>query len=251
MSGFEQQIYQFCAMKLDILAIMAHPDDAELGCAGTLIAHAAKGYKVGIIDLTAGELGTNGTVETRAKEAAEAARIMGLTIRENMGFKDGFFVNDEAHQRALITQIRRFQPRIVIANAISDRHPDHARAAKLTEDACFFSGLKKIETVFEGKVQQAWRPEQIFHILQSNYIEPDLIVNISDYWEQKMAAILAYQTQFYVPGMNNEPTFIATPEFMDFLKGRARELGQAIRVSYGEGFTVSRKIGVSDLFDTV
>ncbi|MCS7019321.1 MAG: bacillithiol biosynthesis deacetylase BshB1 [Cytophagales bacterium] len=238
-------------MKLDILAIMAHPDDAELGCGGTLIAHIAQGYKVGIIDLTAGELGTNGTVETRAREAAEAARIMGLAVRENMGFKDGFFANDEAHQRALITQIRRFQPRIVIANAIQDRHPDHARAAQLTEEACFLAGLKKIATVFDGKPQQAWRPEQVFHMLQSNYVEPDLIVDISDYWEQKMQAILAYQTQFYLPGMNNEPTFIATPEFLDFLKGRAREMGQAIRKLYGEGFTVSRKIGVRNLFDTV
>jgi bacillithiol biosynthesis deacetylase BshB1 len=251
MSGFEGQIYQFCTMKLDILAIMAHPDDAELGCAGTLIAHVAKGYKVGIIDLTAGELGTNGTVEIRAKEAAKAARIMGLAVRENMGFKDGFFANDEAHQRALITQIRRFRPRIVIANAISDRHPDHARAAQLTSTACFLAGLKKIATIFQGKAQEAWRPEQIFYILQSNYIEPDLVVDISNYWEQKMQAILAYQTQFYVPGINNEPTFIATPEFIDFLKGRAREMGQSIRVQYGEGFTVNRKIGVRDLFDTV
>ncbi|MCS6967533.1 MAG: bacillithiol biosynthesis deacetylase BshB1 [Cytophagales bacterium] len=238
-------------MKLDILAIAAHPDDAELGCAGTLMAHIDKGYKVGILDLTAGELGTNGTVEIRAQEAAEAARIMGLAVRENMGFKDGFFANDELHQRALIVQIRRFQPRIVIANATCDRHTDHGRAADLVRHACFLSGLKKIETVFEGTLQPPWRPEQIFYMMQSNYIEPDLIVDISPYWERKMAAILAYRTQFYTPGVDKEPTFIATPEFLDFVKGRARELGQAIRTLYGEGFTTERKIGVRDLFDTI
>jgi bacillithiol biosynthesis deacetylase BshB1 len=237
------------AEKLDILVIVAHPDDAELGCAGTILSHVSRGYKVGVVDLTAGELGTNGSADLRAQEAAAASALMGLSIRENLGFRDGFFVNDEAHQLEVIRLIRKYKPSIVITNAIQDRHVDHGRGAQLVADACFLSGLKKIETLNEGQKQDAWRPANVYHIIQSNYIEPDFVVDISDFWEQKQAVVRAYGSQFYIPGAQNEPTFISTPEFWLFLEGRAREFGQSIRTKYGEGFTTAKKIGVSNLFD--
>jgi len=236
-------------MKLDLLVIAAHPDDAELGCGGTILSHIARGYKVGVVDLTAGELGTNGSAELRAEEAAEAAKIMGLAIRENLNFRDGFFVNDEPHQLAVIRAIRQYQPEIVIANAVSDRHPDHGKGAQLVAKACFLAGLKKIETYLDNEMQAAWRPKNLYHMIQSNYLAPDFVVDISDFWDTKMDAIYAYRSQFFVPGQVNEPTFIATPEFIHFLEARAREFGQSIRTRFGEGFVRDKQIGVNNLFD--
>lgn len=236
-------------MKLDILVIAAHPDDAELGCSGTIAAHVAKGYKVGIVDLTQGEMGTRGTPETRVSEALEAAKILGLSARENLGFKDIYFKDDEFHQMELIKEIRKYQPEIVLANAITDRHPDHGKGSSLATHACFMSGLRKIETQLDGKIQEAWRPKFVYHYIQNNYIEPDFIVDVSDYWEIKVSSILAFKSQFYDPESKEPASFISSPEFLPFIESRARELGHRIMVKYGEGFTVERFIGISDLFD--
>jgi N-acetylglucosamine malate deacetylase 1 len=236
-------------MKLDLLAIVAHPDDAELGCGGTLLKHAALGYRTGVVDLTAGELGTNGTPQTRAAEAAAASQILGLHMRANLGLRDGFFANDEAHQLAVVRAIRQYQPQVLLANALADRHPDHGRAAQLVADAYFLAGLPKVQTELNGQAQAPWRPQNLYHIIQSNYLRPDLVVDITPYWEQKMQAIYAFKTQFYVPGQANTPTFIATPEFVQFLEARAREFGQAIRTTFGEGFQTSKQLGVNSLFD--
>lgn len=240
-------------MKLDILVIAAHPDDAELSCSGTIFASIAQGKKVGVIDLTQGELGTRGTAETRREEAANAAKVMQLSVRENLGMRDGFFQNDEAHQLEVIKAIRQYQPEIVLTNAIRDRHPDHAKAADLVRTACFLAGLKRIETNHTGENQEAWRPKNVYHFIQSDYIEPDFVVDISPYWEQKVQAIKAYKTQFHVSeeSKKGEQTFISTPEFMNFLEGRAREYGQSIRVKYGEGFTTEKQIGVVSLFHII
>ncbi len=242
-------------MKLDILVIMAHPDDAELCCSGTIIRHVAQGKKVGIVDLTAGELGTRGTAQTRAEEAAISSQILGLSARENLGFRDGFFRNDETHQLEILKRIRKYQPEIILTNAPQDRHPDHGRGAELVVSATFLAGLIKIETQFEGKLQEPHRPKHLFHAIQSNYLEPDFVVDISDYRPQKVQAILAYKTQFFNPenptDQQGNQTFISTPDFFHFLEGRDREFGQAIRVAYGEGFIKNRQIGVRDLFDII
>lgn len=235
--------------KLDILVIAAHPDDAELGCSGTIAAHVAKGYKVGIVDLTHGEMGTRGTPEIRLRESDEAAQILGLSARENMGFKDIFFKDDDAHQLELIKIIRKYRPEIVLANAITDRHPDHGKGASLASNACFMSGLRKIETEVNGMEQEAWRPKFVYHYIQNNYIEPDFIVDISSYWDTKVASILAFKSQFFDPESEEPASFISSPEFLPFIESRARELGHRIMTKYGEGFTVERYIGVDDLFD--
>jgi bacillithiol biosynthesis deacetylase BshB1 len=228
-------------MKLDILVLAAHPDDAELSCSGTMAAAVHQGKKVGIVDFTQGELGTRGTPGIRAQEAEKAASVLGLSIRENLGFRDGFFANDEAHQLALVRIIRKYQPDMVLANAIQDRHPDHAEAAALAEKACFLSGLKKITTFADDKPQMHWRPRRIFHYIQSNYIEPDFVVDITDFWDIKMRAVQAYQSQFFIAdnpdSAAGEQTFISTPGFMEFLKARAREYGQRVGVQFAEGFT--------------
>lgn len=236
-------------MKLDILVFAAHPDDAELGCAGTIASHIAKGYKVGIIDFTQGEMGTRGTPEIRLKEANKAKDILGLTVRENLGFKDVFFKNDEEHQLALIRVLRKYQPEILIANAVSDRHPDHATASNLASKACFMSGLLKIETTLDNQVQNPWRPKFIYHYIQNNFIKPDLVVDVSDYWEQKISSVKAYKSQFYDPENTEPESFISSKEFFDFVEARAREFGHSILCTYGEGFTVERMIGVTDMFD--
>lgn len=236
-------------MKLDILVLAAHPDDAELGCSGTIAAHVAKGYKVGIVDLTQGEMGTRGTPETRLKESDDAAKILGLSARENMGFKDIYFKDDEFHQKELIRVIRKYQPDIVLANAVTDRHPDHGKGASLATNACFMSGLRKIETSEDGKVQHPWRPKFIYHYIQNNYIQPDFIVDISEFWDTKVASIMAFKSQFYDPTNQEPASFISSPEFLPFIESRARELGHRIMTTYGEGFTVERFIGVDDLFD--
>lgn len=236
-------------LKLDILVLAAHPDDAELGCSGTIASQVAKGHQVGIVDLTHGEMGTRGTPELRLQEAAQAAKLLGLAVRENMGFKDVFFQDDTEHQLKLIQVIRKYQPEIVLANAVSDRHPDHGKGSSLATNACFMSGLSKIETWNEGVKQAPWRPKFVYHYIQNNYIQPDFIVDISAYWDQKVASIAAFGSQFYNPESKEPASFISSPEFLPFIESRAREFGHRIQVKYGEGFTVERFIGVSDLFD--
>lgn len=236
-------------MKLDILAIGAHPDDIELSCGGTILSHVAQGAKVGILDLTAGELGTRGTAESRASEAAEAAKIMGVSVRENAGFADGFFVNDKAHQLELIKYIRKYQPDIILANAIHDRHPDHARAAQLTEDAVFLSGLAKVETRLNGEIQKPYRPRTVYHYIQSLDITPDFAVDVSPFFDKKIEAIRAYRTQFHDPHSKEPDTFISSPEFLDFIKARGSHFGVPLGVSYAEGYTTKRLIGVYNLRD--
>ncbi|MBN7810842.1 bacillithiol biosynthesis deacetylase BshB1 [Algoriphagus sp. H41] len=236
-------------MKLDILVLAAHPDDAELGCSGTIAAHIAKGHKVGIVDLTQGEMGTRGTPELRLEESDEAAKILRLSARENMGFKDIYFQDDEAHQKELIRIIRKYQPDIVLANAVADRHPDHGKGASLATNACFMSGLRRIETSLDGKAQEPWRPKFVYHYIQNNYIKPDFIFDISEFWDTKVASIMAFKSQFYDPSSEEPASFISSPDFLPFIESRAREFGHRIGAKYGEGFTVERFVGVNDLFD--
>lgn len=235
-------------MKLDVLAIGVHPDDVELGCSGTLIKEVQRGKKAGVIDLTQGELGTRGTVESRFAESKEAAEIMGVVVRENLKMRDGFFRNDEAHQLQLITALRKYQPEIVIGNILEDRHPDHGRAGQLIYDACFLAGLKQIKTTDEnGKPQERWRPKQLIHFLQDRFYEPDVIVDISDVWEQRLQSIKAYKTQFHNPGSEEEETYISSPEFLESIIARARLLGKRIGVQFAEGFVSKKNIGIKDL----
>jgi bacillithiol biosynthesis deacetylase BshB1 len=236
------------AIKLDILVLAAHPDDAELGAGGTIAKHVSLGYKVGVVDFTRGELGTRGTVKTRDAEAAASSQILGLSVRENLNFKDGFYQNDEAHQLEVARIIRKYQPNIVLANAVSDRHPDHAKGAALSFTACFLAGLSKVKTVDEGSEQKPWRPDALYHFIQSQFIEPDFIVDISDFWDTKMNAVRAFKTQFYDPSSAEPETFISNPSFMKMLESRAQEFGHTIGAKYGEGFTVRRILGVDDLY---
>lgn len=239
-------------MKLDILTFASHPDDAELGCSGTIIAHVAAGKKVGIVDLTRGELGTRGTPETRIAEAKAASEILGLSVRENLGFADGFFVNDKAHQLKVVEKIRQYKPELVIMNAIHDRHPDHGKGSQLVSEACFLAGLKMIETTGpNGEKQEAWRPKAVYHFIQDRYIKPDVIVDITPHWEKKLESIRAFKSQFFNPEDTSANTYISSPEFMEFLEARAKEFGHAIGKVYGEGFTVERHIGVKSLFDLI
>lgn len=233
--------------KLDILAFGAHPDDVELGCGGTLLGAIAEGKKVGVIDLTKGELGTRGTTAQRLKEAQLASEILGLSIRENLGMADGFFENDKAHQFAIIETIRRFQPSIIFINAPEDRHPDHGRASKLVEDAAFLSGLAKIQTTHNGVAQEAWRPTQVFHYIQSRSLTPNFVVDISAHMDKKMESILAHSSQFYDPNSVEPETFISGTAFLEFVKGRAKELGQQIGVQYAEGFITKKLLGIGSL----
>ena len=238
----------FCAMKLDILAIGVHPDDVELGCSGTLINEIKRGKKVGILDLTQGELGTRGTVATRYEEAAMAAKIIGVHARENLKMRDGFFKNDEEHQLRLIRVLRKYQPDVVFGNILEDRHPDHGRAGNLIYDACFLSGLKAISTQDDdGNEQEKWRPKMLLHYIQDRFHEPDMIVDISDVWEQRMEAVKAYKTQFAATAGDGPQTYISTPEFMEALSARARLLGKRIGVKYGEGFLSKKSIGLHSL----
>ena len=233
--------------KLDILAFGAHPDDIELGCGGTLLGAIAEGKKVGVIDLTKGELGTRGTTSQRLKEAQLASEIMGLTIRENLGMADGFFMNDKEHQFAIIETIRRFQPSIIFCNGPEDRHPDHGRAARLVEDAAFLSGLTKIQSSHNGVAQEAWRPTQVFHYIQSRSLTPNFVVDISAHMDKKMESILAHSSQFYDPNSKEPETFISGTAFLEFVKGRAKELGQQIGVQYAEGFITKKLLGIGSL----
>lgn len=238
-------------MKLDMLAIGAHPDDVELGCGGTIAKEVQRGKKVGILDLTRGELGTRGTAETRAKEAKASAEILGIAVRENLGFADGFFVNDQQHQLEIIKMIRKYQPDIVLCNAIEDRHIDHAKGSQLVSDSCFLSGLMKIETLVDGKRQEQWRPKQVYHYIQWKQIEPDVVVDISGFMTIKMDAVLAYGTQFYDAKSKLPETPISSKNFTDSIDYRARDLGRIIGVSHGEGFTVERYPAVESLFDLI
>jgi bacillithiol biosynthesis deacetylase BshB1 len=237
-------------MKLDILAIGAHPDDVELGCGGTVAKEVANGKKVGIIDLTKGELGTRGTEITRKEEAEAAASILGVSLRKNMGFADGFFVNDKQHQLELIKELRTYKPEIVLCNAIDDRHIDHGKGSKLASDACFLSGLIKIETKDEkGNIQQPWRPKYVYHYIQWKHIEPDIVMDITGFVDLKMQSVLAYKTQFYSADSKEPETPISSKNFTDSIIYRARDLGRLIGVEAAEGFTVERYPAVDSLFD--
>lgn len=238
-------------MKLDILAFGAHPDDIELGCGGTIAKEIQLGKKVGIIDLTRGELGTRGSAEIRDKEAENAARILGVTIRENLKMRDGFFRNDEAHQMQIIQMIRKYKPEIVLCNAIDDRHIDHGKGSSLVSDACFLSGLRKIVTSLNDQNQEAWRPKVVYHYMQWKNIEPDFVVDISGFEKKKVEAILAYDSQFFNPDTNEPETPIATKNFLESVNYRAQDLGRLIGTDYAEGFTVERYLAVNRLTDLI
>ena len=237
------------SLKLDILAFGAHPDDTELGCGGTLIKHIRNGKKVGVVDLTEGQLGSRGSVEKRYEEAANAAKIQGLSCRENLGMEDGWFENDKESRIKVIEMIRKYKPEIVLANAIDDRHPDHGRGARLVADALFYSGLIKVETSLEGELQEPWRPKALYHYIQDYHIEPDLVIDVSEFWDLKIEAVMAFSSQFYNPTSNEKETPISSKAFLDFLGARARSIGRPIHAEYAEGFTKTRYIGVNDLFD--
>ena len=236
-------------MKLDILAFGAHPDDVELGCSATLAKEVSLGKKVGIIDLTRGELGTRGSVAIRNSEAAMAAEILGVQVRENLDMRDGFFVNDESHQLQVIEMIRKYQPEMVLCNAIADRHIDHGKGSQLVSDACFLSGLTKIETYHNGQKQDAWRPKVVYHYIQWQSIAPDFVVDVSAFMDVKMKAVQAYASQFYDPNSTDPVTPIATKNFLDSIEYRAMDLGRLVGVAFAEGFTVERYLTVNSLTD--
>ena len=236
-------------MKTDILAFGAHPDDVELGCSGTMIKMAAAGHVTGVVDLTAGELGTRGDSSTRLKEAESARQLMGASVRENLGMKDGFFENDEENRVLVARMIRKYRPRIVLCNAVSDRHPDHGRAAALVSDGCFISGLRRVEIREGDELLEPWRPVAVYHYIQDRYMKPDFIVDITGYFDAKMQAVMAFTSQFYNPGSSEPETPISSAHFLDFLKARCIEYGRLIGAEYGEGFIVERPIGVDDILN--
>ncbi len=239
-------------MKLDILAIGAHPDDVELGCGGTLAKEVAKGKKVGILDLTRGELGSNGSAELRDIEAANAAKVLGVHVRENLAFRDGFFVNDEAHQLKIIEVIRKYQPEVVLCNAVSDRHIDHAKGSKLASDACFLSGLLRIKTQLNGEDQVKWRPKQVYHYIQWESLKPDIVLDITGFNDAKVEAVKAYTSQFFNPKDSEvAKTPISNKNFLDSVTYRGRDLGRIIGVDHAEGFTVERYAAVKSIFDLI
>lgn len=236
-------------MKVDILAIGIHPDDIELSCAGTLLHHIKMGKTVGLLDLSMGELGTRGDAETRMKEATRALKLLGGTVRANLEMADGFFQHNPENVIKIIEILRLLRPEIVLANAVSDRHPDHGRAAKLTADACFYSGLRRIKTEWEDEPQEAWRPNAVYHYIQDHSLKPDFVVDITPYLEQKMDVVMAYKSQFYDPDSSEPKTPISGKDFMDFIRSKAAVYGRAAGFTYGEGFTVARTPGVQSLFD--
>jgi len=238
-------------IKLDILAIGAHPDDVELGCGATIAKEITAGKKAGILDLTRGELGTRGSAEIRDKEAKKAAKILGVKIRENLAFADGFFTNDKTHQLEVIKKIRKYRPEIVLCNAVDDRHIDHPKGSSLVSDACFLSGLRKIETEDEGKVQEAWRPKFVYHYIQWKNIEPDFVVDIDGFMQKKIDAVKAYGSQFYDPNSKEPTSPIATKNFLDSITYRAQDLGRIIGVEYAEGFTTERYVAVDSFFNLI
>jgi len=234
---------------VDILAFGAHPDDVELSCSGTLALQRALGYSSAIIDLTEGELGTRGTREIRKQEAQKAAQILGVEARENLGFRDGFFKNDEAHQLAIVQMIRKYRPKTVLANAFTDRHPDHGRGAAVVKEAVFLAGLREIATQWEGQPQQAHRPQMLLHYIQFQAHKPDIIVNIGEHIHTKMKAIEAYASQFYDPHSQEPETVISGRNFLESITYRAKDLGRLIGADYGEGFTKAQDIGIQDLMN--
>lgn len=234
-------------MKLDVLAFAAHPDDVEISCGGTVLKMINQGYKIGIVDLTQGDLGTRGTAETRKVEAAEAMKIMGLSARENLKMPDGFFEASQENKLKIIAAIRKYQPKIVLANSITDRHPDHGKGSSLVSECCFLAGLSKITTTFNNQKQMAWRPEKVYHYIQDYYITPDIIVDVTPFIDQKIEAIKAYKTQFFDPNSSEPETPISGENFIDFIEARARQFGRLIKTDFGEGFTVEVPIKVNDL----
>ena len=234
-------------MKLDILAFGAHPDDIELGCGATIAKEVSLGKKVGIVDLTRGELGTRGSAELRMIEASNAGKILGVSVRENVGFADGFFTNDKKHQLEIIKMIRKYQPEIVLCNAIDDRHIDHPKGSSLVSDACFLSGLLKIGTKIEGKQQEKWRPKQVYHYIQWKNIEPSFVVDVTGFIDKKTNAVVAYSSQFYDPKSHEPETPITSKNFIDSIHYRAKDLGRLIGVEYAEGFTTERYVAVENL----
>lgn len=236
-------------MKLDILAFGAHPDDVELGCSGTILKEISLGKTVGIVDLTRGELGTRGSAEIRDQEANDAAKILGVLVRENLNMRDGFFVNDEKHQLEIIKMIRKYQPEIVLCNAVDDRHIDHGKGSKLVSDACFLSGLLKVETKADGQIQKPWRPKLVYHYIQWKNIIPDFVVDITGFEETKTKAILAYRSQFYDPTSKEPESPISSKNFLESLNYRSRDLGRLTGVEHAEGFTVERYLAVNSLGD--
>jgi bacillithiol biosynthesis deacetylase BshB1 len=235
-------------MKLDILAVGVHPDDVELACSGTLLAHIEKGRRVGLLDLTRGELGTRGTADIRDMEAANSAQKMGALVRENLGMADGFFAHEQHNLLAIARMVRRYQPDIVLANSLNDRHPDHGRAAKLVADACFLAGLSKVKTEDNGSPQARWRPKAIYHYIQDYYEKPDFVVDITPFMERKIELVLTFRSQFYDPSSTELQTPISGKDFLDFLYARARDFGRPANVTFAEGFQVARTPGVGDLF---
>ena len=236
-------------MKLDILAFGAHPDDVELGCGATIAKEISLGKKVGIVDLTRGELGTRGSAEIRDREAAKAAEILGVSVRENLNFRDGFFLNDDAHQLEIIKMIRKYQPEIVLCNAIDDRHIDHGKGSKLVSNACFLAGLRRIETSINGASQTEWRPKLVYHYIQWKNIEPDFVVDVSEFMQTKLDAVMAYSSQFYDPNSTEPASPIATKNFTESIEYRAKDLGRLVFADYAEGFTVERYVAVNSLAD--
>ena len=235
-------------MKTDLLFIAAHPDDVELCCAGTVFRHIEAGYTVGVVDLTAGELGTRGNATLRAEEAAKASAIMGIAFRENLGLRDGFFDLGEANKMPIIRAVRKYRPEIVITNAIRDRHPDHGRAGQLVSESCFLAGLPKIELDdYEGHPLQAWRPKKVYHMIQDRYIAPDICVDITPYIDRKTEAVMAFSSQFYNPVSAEPHTPISGLDFFEFLRARAREMGRLIGVEFAEGYTMEGPVKKDDL----
>ena len=236
-------------MKLDILVFGAHPDDVELSCGATIAKEISLGKKVGIVDLTRGELGTRGSAELRDQEAAHAGEILGVTVRENLRMRDGFFVNDEKHQLEVIKMIRKYRPEIVICNAVDDRHIDHGKGSKLVSDSCFLSGLRKIETELEGEKQEQWRPKLVYHYIQWKDLTPDFVVDVTGFMDKKVESLMAYKSQFYDPNSTEPVTPIATKNFKESILYRAADLGRLINTEYAEGFTVERYLAVNSLAD--
>lgn len=238
-------------MKLDILAVGSHPDDVELSCSGTIAKEVDRGKKVGILDLTRGELGTRGTAAIRDKEAQAAAEILGVKVRENLEFRDAFFENNTAHKLEVIKIIRKYRPEIVLCNAVEDRHIDHGRGAKLVSDACFLSGLLKIETILNGEKQEAWRPKHVFHYIQWKNLKPDFVVDISGYMDKKLESVLAYRSQFYDKDSKEPETPISSSNFLDSITYRAKDMGRLINTEHAEGFNVERQVAVNSIFDLI
>lgn len=235
--------------QVDMLCITAHPDDVEIAMAGTVLHHLALGYSVGLVELTAGELGTRGTPEIRMQEAETALNVLGASFRYQLGLADGFFRPDTESLERVITAVRRHRPKVVLTNAVRDRHPDHGRGAALVAEACFLSGLRRIPTMDQGVQQEAWRPVTVLHAVQDHWIDPDLIIDITPYWPKKMESLLCFTSQFYDPASTEPTSPIASPDFLPFLEARSREMGRLLGVTFGEGFTTARPMGITDVME--